>query len=185
MATAKFTHPIPESLAQLPLDKRGYPIPHGVWQDPETGEYDFRVIDQEKRLQALEQKICAVSGLPMNEAEYWFIGGPASFVNRLFLDGPMRHEVAEFSLRTCPHLLLPEAQYRRAGMEKHTRPSKTTTEKQPMYMLALARSYELKTIEDFPYVIAGRWKAVSWWRDGKIIKKEEARKMLAALGIRV
>jgi hypothetical protein len=181
----KFREPVPEALSGRPRDKRGYPVPHGVWQDPETGEWDFRVIDQQKRMAALDQKLCAVSGLPMEEGEYWFIGGPGSFVNRLFVDGPMRHEVARFSLMTCPHLLLPDARYRRAGLQERSRPSKTTTEKQEIYMLGMARSYSVETHDDFPYVRAGPWKAVSWWRDGINLKKPVAREKLAALGIRV
>ena len=181
----KFDHAIPEALSGRPLDQRGYPVPHGVWRNPDTGEWDFRVIDQQKRLAALEQKLCAVSGEAMVEGEYWFIGGPASFVKRLFLDGPMRCEVATFSLMTCPHLLLPDAQYRRAGMEERFQPARTTIEKQELYMLGMSRSYRVETVEDFPYVRAGPWKVVSWWRNGATLKKSVAREKLAALGIKV
>jgi hypothetical protein len=185
MPAKKFPHAIPEALAARPLDKRGYPVPHGVWRDPDTGEWDFRVIDQKKRLEALEQKLCAVSGRPMLEGEYWFIGGPASFPNRLFVDGPMLHEVARFSLMTCPHLLLPDSKYRSAGTEQRFRPDRVSTEKQPLYMLGMARDYKVVYLEDFPYVRAGPWRAVSWWRDGVNLKKAEARARLAELGIEV
>jgi hypothetical protein len=179
MSVAKFDHPIPAILADLPRDSRGYPIPSGVWQDPKTGEHDFRILDQQIRMQALKEKRCAISGELMHEGEYWFIGGPASFTGRLFVDGPMLREAAEFSLMTCPHLALSAAKYRRTGVEDKFRPAGTTLEKSPILMLAMARSYRLEEIEDFIYVRATAWRAVSWWQDGRRLTKPEAIATLA------
>ena len=185
MSSPKFSHPIPDSLAQLPVDPRGYPIPDGVWKNPETEEWDFRVIDQRKRMRALKKYLCAVSGLPMEKGQYWFIGGLSSVEQRLFMDGPMRHEVAEFSLMTCPHLLLPNAQYRRVGAEDRYHPQLSSDEKSKECMLGMAGSFKLQTYDDFPYVRAGPWRALSFWRNGKTISKEEARALLAAKGIKI
>ncbi len=182
---AKFSHPIPESLSKRPVDARGYPIPHGVWQNPETGEYDFRVIDQQKRMMALKKRLCAVSGLKMEDGEYWFVGGIESYKQHLFVDGPMRREVAEFSLMTCPHLVLPGASYRRSGLEESYRPELTVTNKSEILMCAKTTVYEICTIKDFPYVKAGRWKAVGWWRGGAMTTKAVALPILESHGIRL
>lgn len=179
MASAKFNTPIPASLLARPRDKRGYPIPHGVWCNPATGEYDFRILDQQIRVRSLKEKRCAVSGELMPQGEYWFIGGPASFNGRLFVDGPMLEEVAEFSLRVCPHLALSAAQYRRSGVEDKFRPAGTSLEKSPVLMLGMSRSYRLEQIEDFIYVRAAAWKAVSWWREGQRLSKPAALALLA------
>ena len=179
MSKRKFDHPIPAALAGLPRDSRGYPIPHGVWRDPETGEHDFRILDQQLRLQALKEKRCGVSGELLREGEYWFIGGPANFEARLFVDGPMLFEVAEFSLMTCPHLALSASQYRRTGLEEKFRPAGTTLEKSPVLMLGMAQHYRLEEIKDFVYVRAGPWRAVSWWQEGRRLSKAEAVAVLA------
>lgn len=179
MSNAKFDHPVPEILAELPRDTRGYPIPAGAWRDPATGEYDFRVLNQQIRLDALKNKRCAISGELMLPGEYWFIGGPVNFEGRLFVDGPMRYEAAEFSLMTCPHLALSASKYRRTGVEDKFRPAGTTLEKSPILMLAMARHYRLEEIKDFVYVRATAWRAVSWWQDGRRLTKPEAIATLA------
>lgn len=179
MSSAKFDHPVPKALQDLRRDKRGYPIPQGVWQDPKTGEYDFRVLDQQVRVEALKKKLCAISGLPMNTGEYWFIGGPSSFENRLFIDGPMCFEAAEFSMKTCPYLALRESRHRQSGLEKKYRPDAVSLEKSKVLMLAMAKNYHLEDAEGFLYVRAARWSVVSWWQDGQRLAKEEALAVLA------
>jgi hypothetical protein len=179
MSVAKFDHPVPAALADLPRDSRGYPVPHGVWRNPETGEHDFRILDQQLRLQSLKEKRCGVSGKLLREGEYWFIGGPTSVAGRLFIDGPMLFEVAEFSLMTCPHLALSASQYRRSGVEDRFHPAGTNLDKPPILMLGMSRSYQLEESEDFVYVRAGPWRAISWWQAGRRLSKTEAVATLA------
>jgi hypothetical protein len=169
---------MPEVLAKLPRDKRGYPVPHGVWKNPDTGEWDFRVIVEEKRLYALEHKLCAVSGAPMNPGEYWFVGGPGCYKERLFIDGPMRHEVAIYSLKTCPHLAIPAAQYREAGIDRHHMPEGAVKQKMPVYLLGRADSYTLEEIDGTRYVRAGEWQEVSWWRGTRQLEIQEVNRLL-------
>lgn len=179
MSTAKFKHEIPESLLQLPRDARGYPIPHSAWRNPDTGEYDFRVIDQAVRLADLEQGLCAISGLPMPAGEFWFIGGPSSFQQRLFVDGPMLREVAEFSLRTCPHLALAASQYRSAGLDPDKQLQGPTRDKSDILMLGLSSAYQLQEIDGFNYIYTRPWRAVSWWSNGRRLNRIEAVELLA------
>jgi hypothetical protein len=174
----QFSVPLPASLADLPRDPRGYPIPHGVWQNPETGEYDFRVIVEKIRLQALEERLCAVSGKPMPEGEYWFIGGPGSHKRRSFIDWPMLKEVALYSLQVCPHLVIPQAQLRFAGTESHHKPKDFGRQKMPVQMLGRASSYELEVIDATRYIKAGEWLEVSWWHAGEQISVAEVNRML-------
>jgi hypothetical protein len=171
-------YPVPEVLASRPRDRRGYPIPHGVWQNPQTGEWDFRVIVESKRLHALEHQLCAVSGAPMEPGEYWFVGGPSCFRDRLFIDGPMRREVAEYSLKVCPHLAIPSAQYRSAGTEGHHRPAEPSEIKMPVYLLAMAASYSVEMIDGTRYIRAGEWKRGSWWRGGQQLAMPEVDRLL-------
>jgi hypothetical protein len=180
---AKFSHPIPSALADRPVDRRGYPIPYAAWLDPKTGEYDFRVIDPQKKKYALEHRICAVSGLPLIEGQYWFIGGIPSFKARLFTDGPMLKEVAEFSVCTCPHLAIPAAGYRKAGLEQAHEQALQSTDKHDVVMLGMAADFEIVVVQEREFIRATPWKAVNFWRAGEIIKKDEARGLLLEHGI--
>ncbi len=172
------TH-LPDALRTRPRDPRGYPVPHSAWQDPATGEYDFRILDQTIRLADLEERLCAISGEPMPEGEYWFIGGPSSFEQRVFVDGPMLQEVAEYSLQVCPHLALLASQYRGVGIPDDVRLEGPSREKSEILMLGRTRSYEIVEIEGFPYVRAAPWNAVNWWSGGERLDKQSALALLA------
>lgn len=176
---AKFSHPIPAVLAHLPLDARGYPIPHGVWRNPETGEHDFRIVDPDKRLHALRERLCAISGRPLTKGQYWFIGGLGNFRKRIFMDGPMLLEAAEFSLRTCPHLALSSSKYRSSGLEQVHAKTRQSTDKQELFLLAMAPDFDLVDIEGGVYVHAHSWKAVSLWRDAEPLSAEDTQRLLA------
>ena len=92
----------------------------------------------------------------------------------------MLKEVAEFSLMTCPHLALPAAQYRRSGLEGKTMPQHASMEKSAILMCGMAKSYQLARAQDgIVYVKAGPWKALSWWREGRKLGKQEALDILA------
>ena len=112
---------IPDRIAKLPKDERGYPVPFFVqWFDDfgnptnwGVGVPDQRVADERKLYECRDKKLCWICGQPLT---YWiaFIGGPMSCKNRTFSDGPMHVECAEFSAVACPHLAHPGAK-RRAG----------------------------------------------------------------------
>ena len=92
------TFTIPDFLAHLPRFGE-YPVPFTqMWID---GKPDFRVVDPEKSLKCIQEKLCAICGVKLGEFCY-FIGGPLSKQNRLFVDPPMHEQCAVFASTVCP-----------------------------------------------------------------------------------
>lgn len=98
---------IPDRMKDLPLDDRGFPITFTTTIGPD-GKPDFRVPDAGKWALMCHGKLCAVCG---QQLDYWifFIGGEELFVDRLFFEGPMHRECAEYSIKVCPFLAISSA----------------------------------------------------------------------------
>ncbi len=97
---------VPKAVYDLPRDKRGYPIPFFQFVPPdypETGRVDFRVTDQDRRMECLQGKLCGICGQTLGKIMY-FIGGPASVQSRFFTDPPMHQQCARFAIAVCPFL---------------------------------------------------------------------------------
>lgn len=93
---------IPKRIARLPRAENGYPIPFFV--PIIKGKPDFRVADEGKRLLCLKNCVCWICGQPL-EKIVAFAGGSLSLKNRMFSDGPMHLDCAEFAMKVCPHIL--------------------------------------------------------------------------------
>lgn len=105
--------PIPEGIARLPLDDRGYPVPWFVaWID---GKPDFRVADQKKQHLCIVKKLCWVCGDPLKESAA-FVIGPMCVINRVSAEPPSHIECAHWSARACPFLTLPSAKRREVNL---------------------------------------------------------------------
>lgn len=94
--------PLPAHMRQLPIDRRGYPIPWFVkWID---GVPDFRVLDEAKVLRCLHEKRCQICGGALGRFKA-FVGGPLMIQQRVSLEPPMHRDCAEFAIKTCPYML--------------------------------------------------------------------------------
>jgi hypothetical protein len=69
-----------------------------MWID---GKPDFRVIDPERSLKCIQEKLCAICGRRLGEKSC-LIGGPLSKINRLFTDPTMFKECSEFAVEASP-----------------------------------------------------------------------------------
>lgn len=95
---------LPSRLHLLPLDDRGYPVPWFVaWVD---GKPEFRAMDMEKRIRAVQERRCWVCGQPLGK---WltFVIGPMCGINRIAPEPPSHYECATWSARNCPFLSRP------------------------------------------------------------------------------
>lgn len=105
---------IPASIAALPRDKRGYPVPWFVqWLNNEP---EFRVADGRKFRMAIKQKLCWVCGTELDPKQHVFVIGPMCAVNKTTAEPPCHAECAEFSAKACPFLSMPKAVRREANM---------------------------------------------------------------------
>lgn len=108
----KMTHDveieIPDFLKHLST-WHGYPIPYTtlILQD---GTPDFRVVDEAKRRNCIDKKLCGVCGEKLKR-RIAFIGGPWSIENRTFIDPAMHLLCARFAAKTCPYLAGDKRQY--------------------------------------------------------------------------
>lgn len=105
--------PIPDRIARLPRDHRGFPVPwfvqwfkDGKASDFGVGEPDFRIADQRKLARAIKHNLCWTCGDPLGRHRV-FVIGPMCAVNRTISEPPSHRECAEFSARSCPFLSHP------------------------------------------------------------------------------
>jgi hypothetical protein len=112
--------PVPERIKALPVSDKGYPIPYFVAYI--DGVPDFRIVDERKLFLALSLRKCWVCGQHLG-AHVAFVGGTLIVVNRISAEPPSHVDCAEFAVKACPFLLLPESRRRQAGMaELPTKP---------------------------------------------------------------
>jgi len=97
---------LPINMRELPLDKRGFPVPWFVaWID---GEWDFRVIRPGGIDIALRRDTCWLCGRALGRLRVFAVG-PMCTVNRITSEPPSHPECARFAVVACPFLSNPKA----------------------------------------------------------------------------
>jgi hypothetical protein len=96
---------MPERIAQLPRDHRGFPIPWFV-STLEDGSRDFRVADGSKAMRAARKNLCWICGKP-GWRKMTFVVGPMCAINRTSSEPPSHGDCARFAARACPFLARP------------------------------------------------------------------------------
>lgn len=96
-------------MADLPVDKRGYPVPWFV--DWINGEPEFRAMDMQKFRRAISGRLCWTCGKPLFGEEV-FVIGPMCAVNRISAEPPSHRECAIYAALNCPFLSRPHAHRR-------------------------------------------------------------------------
>lgn len=97
--------PLPERIARLPIDARGYPIPWFVEILPD-GSPEFRAMDGAKWARAVNYRRCWVCGDPLGRF-LSFVVGPMCGLNRTTSEPPCHLDCAVWSARFCPFLSRP------------------------------------------------------------------------------
>jgi hypothetical protein len=97
---------MPERIAQLPRDARGYPIPYVVQRD-QTGQPLFIVNNRDLANHCVRRKLCSICGEKMVK-ELWFVGGPQSAFHPhgAYYDSAMHHDCLQYALRVCPYMAM-------------------------------------------------------------------------------
>jgi hypothetical protein len=114
---------IPDRVARLPLDDRGYPVPWFVqWLDaqdreapPGQGRPEFRIMDATKLRVAIRERRCWVCGDVLGR-HLAFVIGPMCALNRISAEPPNHRDCAEYAAKACPFLARPHARRRDAGL---------------------------------------------------------------------
>jgi hypothetical protein len=98
---------MPDRIAALPKDPRGYPIPWGILKGPD-GTAFFTINDDRLHWRAVKEGLCPICGERLGRWK-WFVGGPKSAFDGdgWYIDPPMHHDCAQYALATCPYLAAP------------------------------------------------------------------------------
>ena len=164
----------PIRCANLEIDERGYPLPYfaGLFD----GKRDHRIMDEERWVRCVKQKLCWVCGAKLG-AYYAFILGPMCGITRTSSEPPSHRECAEWSLRGCPFLTRPHMERRQhdqivvsggiaAGYAIKRNPG--------CLLLWITRSYEVWKPEGGGYLITvGDPLEWSWWAEGRPATRAE------------
>lgn len=109
---------LPQTMAALPRDKHGRPIPWFVQQDdPATGTgHDFRIQRTLAVREAIEGSLCWICGTRREPRECAFLVGPMCAVNRTTPEPPSHRECARYAADACPFLSVPAMRRRTTGL---------------------------------------------------------------------
>lgn len=158
---------MPERVARLARDERGYPIPHSVMYI--DGKPDFRVVDQEKWMHALNTRRCGICGDSLG-AHIAFVGGPLSIQNRLFTDLPMHRDCAAYALQVCPFLAAPRFAFAKLTGEGLAVNENVSDQRPERFGLGMTKTYRLVQLPDKQLVIqAGEFRSTEWWVNGSAV----------------
>lgn len=103
---------MPDRIKKLPR-RRGYPVPWFV--AVANGDYDFRVADSKRKLEATYLRKCWVCGQKI-VGRMAFVIGPMCAVNRVSAEPPCHPTCADWSTRACPFMLRPNMVRREKDM---------------------------------------------------------------------
>ena len=104
---------VPQRMRDLPLSKRGFPVPRFVqWVD---GEPEFRIMDHGFLVSCLREGRCWICGDKLG-AYRTYVAGPMCGVNRTSGEPPSHRECAIYAAKACPFLARPHARRRDAGL---------------------------------------------------------------------
>ncbi len=99
---------VPDRISKLPM-LRGFHVPWFVAKV--NGEFDFRIMDHRKLVQATRERLCWVCGEKLGRFKS-FVIGPMCAVNRTNAEPPSHRECAEYSAKHCPFLSRPNMKRR-------------------------------------------------------------------------
>lgn len=106
---------MPRTVARLPRDPRGYPIP---WFVTHPDFYDFRVMNSDKLARIIKgDRTCWICGTKLSRLSAYVIG-PMCAVNRISSEPTSHVDCAEYAAQACPFLSNP----RRTRQEGEHRP---------------------------------------------------------------
>lgn len=164
--------PMPDRVARLPVDARGYPVPWFVaWID---GKPDFRVIRENGVALAHKMKRCWICG-DHRGRNLAFVIGPMCAVNRVSSEPPSHRECAVFAAMACPFLTLPKAQRRDTNMPDHNPSAGFGLKRNPGVALVwVTRDYHpFRTPDGGVLFQVGDPTETLWFAEGREAKREE------------
>ncbi|HEY1897030.1 MAG TPA: hypothetical protein VGG62_12185 [Terracidiphilus sp.] len=182
---------MPDRIARLPRDRRGFPIPWNVLR-ADDGTPFFTVNDDRKAWTAIKESLCPICGERLGKWR-WFIGGPRSAFDPAgyYLDLPTHRECAEFALAICPYLALPKYLGRIDVVNPEKLPPEAKvlldetmiTERPEIFVAVTSERVELLDREQLPPYLKPLQPFSDWtfWRHGQQIPAHRAMPVLRGI----
>lgn len=159
-------------MQKLPVEERGYVVPWFVqWIE---GKPDFRIMDGEKRVRAINKRLCWLCGETLGQC-LAFVIGPMCAVNRVSSEPPSHRDCAEFAAKACPFLTMPKMVRRETGLPEETaEPGGVMLRRNPgVTLLWMTKGYRvIRDGEGFVLRI-GNPTDVAWYREGRAATRAE------------
>jgi hypothetical protein len=164
---------MPQSIAALPRDDRGYPVPWFVgWYD---GKPEFRCADGKKLALAIRERRCWVCGEKLDPKQHVFVIGPMCAINRTTAEPPSHAACAVFSAINCPFLSRPKAVRREANLpEISVDAAGIAIPRNPgVTLLWYCKDYQVIRVDNgLLFKIPGP-SQVRWFREGRKATRDE------------
>jgi len=175
MGTLRRYTDLPERMADLPVDDRGYPVPWFVaWHD---GKPEFRAMDPAKFARAIKEKRCWVCGERLG-VNLCFVAGPMCGINRTSSEPPSHLMCARWSAQNCPFLSNPrmvrgeDEEINNAAL-RESAAGFAITRNPGVVMLWVARQYETFKVGSGVLIQMGEPDSVEWYACGRPATREE------------
>ena len=176
---------MPERIAALDRDHRGYPIPFVVFRELD-GRPDFVVNDATRTWQAALEELCHICGQELETRQPWFGGGPGNALLNgdvaVYIDGPAHHDCLRYALQACPHLagqLLKPVQLqavtqRLAGQGVRTVDNTVIAGVPAVFVAVQAHVYRADRRGDhLVYEVLKPFRKVEYWAKGELLPRDE------------
>lgn len=175
------THDIsnmPERIARLPRDHRGFPIPFFVHY--ENGVPDFRVIGEGKRGECFNKKLCWLCGDKLGVYKA-FVIGPMCVVNGVSSEPPSHLECAQYAVRACPFLANPRMRRNEKDMPETAHEADGIMIKRNPGVTAIwvTKKYGLQPLHEGGYLFyIGQCHETHWYKEGRSATVDEIKEAI-------
>lgn len=169
----KLPDDMPATIAALPTNPAGYPIPWFVdLESGPPGNPDFRVMDGRKLKKAVLARLCWVCGTKLTRNFHTFAVGPMCVINRVSAEPPSHIECVRWSARACPFLVNPHKVRREANMHPDAIEGAGVMIKRNPGVTALVTVFGTRGWEPYPVPPNGVLfsfvpSEVEWWAEGR------------------
>jgi hypothetical protein len=161
----------PAAIQQLPVDPRGYPIPYFVGEL--HGVPDFRVLNHEHLVRAINQRRCWICGGRLGRL-LTFLVGPMCSVNSISAEPPSHRVCANFAAQACPFLSRPLAKRRTEGLPEEATAAGIMIERNPGVTLAWGcLRYRVFPVDTGVLFSMGEPVDLRWWCEGRPATRAE------------
>lgn len=163
---------LPDAMAALPVDERGYPVPKFVeWVN---GKPDFRVMSAKHWVACVKQNLCWLCGGKLGKRK-WFVIGPMCCVNRVSAEPPSHRLCAEFAVKNCPFLTKPLARRNDRGLPDGKHVGGIMIERNPgVSAIWETENFKITSDGQGGYVlIVGDPRNVTFWSKGELATRAD------------